>query len=557
MAGTIGIIMANGLPQGFILDTAQPAAQGLPAGFQLDQPQQGGITDGLRTDIDDRAADIVGDSRTRQVVDPAATVIEPLLTVATGAIAEPIAGLAGIVQGINPFAEPGAATEAVEATREALTFQPRTEEGKRGLQALGSVLQPVGDVLQASEKFLGDSTLEATGSPALAAAAATIPTALLEVLGVAATKGALKTKSNLKEAAKTKEVTRAIVSAAPDIDQLKDVARSVYKELDESGVTLKPKAYSSLVGKVEQAVRKAGFDADLTPKTASVLKRLRSEIGKPQSLTQVDTLRKVAQNAAKSIEPAEAALGSIIVDNIDSFLDASSSSVFTKGTVKAADIGPKYKVARELWGRARRSELINESFEKARNQASGFENGLVTQFRGILNNKKKSRFFKPKELEAMQKVVRGTTTGNIAKVIGRLGFSEGHATNIIGGSLGIAGGAAVGGPIGAVAVPLIGQVSRKLAQRLTKGNAEFADIVVRAGNSAEEIASAYLDNTPRKLRSSEELSQLLSRPDIALDNLIVAKNPLLRDAAEIAKGSQIIAAVSAVPGAIQATQDEQ
>ena len=60
-------------------------------------------------------------------------VAEPIATLVTGAIAEPIAGLAGIAQAINPFAEPGAGVRAIEATREALTFQPRTEAGKAGL----------------------------------------------------------------------------------------------------------------------------------------------------------------------------------------------------------------------------------------------------------------------------------------------------------------------------------------------------------------------------------------------------------------------------------------
>jgi hypothetical protein len=548
---------------------------------QPTQTAQQRLPDVQPTDIGGVAPDIT--SATQQQIDPnilaqaqaagfqppvaddgtsVLSVVEPAVTLATGAIAEPIAGLAGIAQAVNPFAEPGAGARAVEATREFITVKPQSEEGQRGLEAVGEVLQPVADVLQTSEKFLGDETFKATSSPVLAAAATTIPTLLLELIGVAGAKGSLKTAENLKAASNSRQVKKAVVSAAPDIEQIKDISRGVYKELDDSGVSLQPKAFKGMVNRINQAVRKSGFDEDLTPKTASVLRRLESELGTAPTLTQVDTLRKVAQNAAKSLEPADAALGSIIVDNIDSFLDIVSPTAFKKGTLTAAEITPKFKVARELWGRARRSELINESFEKAKNQASGFENGLVTQFRSILNNKKKSRFFKKGEIEAMQQVVRGTTTGNIAKVIGRLGFTEGHATNILGGLAGSAAGAAVGGPIGAVAVPVIGQVSRKLAQKLTRKNAEFADTVIRAGSNAEGIARAYIDATPKKLRTSAELSELLSRPDIALDNLVVAKNPLLREAAEIAQGNKILAAVTTAPGAIesatqQTTQEQQ
>ena len=425
------------------------------------------------------------------------------------------------------------------------------------MQAVGEAVAPVAEVLQGAETFLGDTVFEATGSPALAAAAKTIPTALLEVLGVAAGKGVLKSSAKVKAAAKQKEVTRAIVEAAPEIEQLKDVARSIFKEIDDSGVTLQPKAFKGLVNRLNNAVKKQGFDPDLTPKTAAVLRRFQSEVGKPKTLTEIDTLRKVAQKAAQSLEPADASLGVVMIDNIDQFLDVVSPTAFKKGAVGAGDITPKFKVARELWGRARRSELINESFEKAGRQASGFENGIRTQFRSILNNKKKSRFFKPDELKAMDQVVKGTGAENLAKLVGRFGFSEGQASSFLGGSIGVAGAWAVGGPIGAVAVPIIGQVSKKLAQRLTRKNAEFANTVVRAGTNAQDIAEAYIKNTPKKLRSSSELSELLSRPDIALDKLLINKSKILKEAAEIARGNKILTAVTGAPGAIQASQTKE
>jgi len=46
-------------------------------------------------------------------------------TVATSAVLEPIAGVAGIVQSLNPFAEPGAGARAVEAVQ-GLAFKPGT-----------------------------------------------------------------------------------------------------------------------------------------------------------------------------------------------------------------------------------------------------------------------------------------------------------------------------------------------------------------------------------------------------------------------------------------------
>lgn len=483
-----------------------------------------------------------------------AGVIEPAATILSGAIAEPLAGLIGLA-GTFGGAEQGA--EAVEATRKALTYQPRTTAGKEGLQAVGEVFAPVGRVLQEAETFLGDETFEATKSPALAAAAATIPTAIIEVLGLAASKGVIKGATKTRRIAKNRAFKQATVEAAPDIDQIKAASRGIYKELDESGVFIKPEAYDRMVSAIETSVKKAGFDPDIAPKTAAALNRIKSEVDQVHSLTEVDTLRKIAQSAASTIDPSDARLGSVIIDTIDQTLDTITPESFTKGTVRASEVAPKYRIARELWGRAKRSELINEAFEKAKNQASGFENGIVTQMRQILNNKKKSRFFKPQEIKIMQEVVRGTTPTNIAKLIGRLGFSEGHATNILGGAAGVAGGAAIGGPVGAVTVPLVGQVSRKLAQKLTRGKAEFADIIVRAGENADEIVKAYLRKVPKAQRTSAELSELLLRPDIAIADLMTSESRFIREAAEITQGQRALLAASIAPGVREPLKEEE
>jgi len=509
---------------------------------------------GMDTLPDDRLAGrdsgAMGREAAQESSFPGASVIEPAAAIVSGALAEPVAGLAGIISGSDPQApEHQVGQQAVEGVREALTYKPRTPAGKAGMETVAGVLEPIGSALKSAETFLGDETFESTRSPALAAAATVIPTAMLEVLGLASAKGIIKAGKNTKEASKNRALNRAIVESTPDIEQIKTASRAVYKELDDSGVSVKKEAFQRLANEVKQAAAKAGADMNVTPKAYAVLNRFDSEVKSPKTLTEIDTLRKVAQNAATSIDPADARIGAIMIDSIDSFLDSVSPSSLEKGAVKAADVGPKYKVARELWGRARRSELINDAFSKAKNQASGFENGIVVQFRSILNNKKKSRFFKPQEIEAMEKVVRGTTKENVAKLIGRLGFSEGHATNLIGGSIGIGAGAALGGPIGAVAVPVIGQVSRKLAQRLTRGNAEFADVVVRAGVDARKITSAYLLKTPKGARSASELSELLLRPDIALEKALVSKSPLMREAAEIAKGTRVLTALEIVGAA--------
>jgi len=213
--------------------------------------------------------------------------LETAGAIVSGAVAEPIAGIAGAVTA--PFVGAEEATRNIAATREALTFQPRTEAGQEQVQAVGEFLEPVGEAIKGAEKFLGDKTFDLTGSPALAAAAATIPTALGELIGVAGAKGVLKVKRTVKEGKIAQEIGEAI----PTIDQLKDTSRAVYRELDNAGVTIKPERFRALVSKMTVESRRAGLDPNITPKANQALNRFREEVGNTLSLTELDTLRKV------------------------------------------------------------------------------------------------------------------------------------------------------------------------------------------------------------------------------------------------------------------------
>lgn len=452
---------------------------------------------------------------------------EVALSVASGAAAEPIAGLMGISSSVNPFLDEGAGAGAVEATREALTYQPRTEQGKEKLKGLGETLQPVGEGFSSLESDLGQSVLDATGSKELATIAHTIPTAMMEMIGVAGAKGVVKgakgakvAASKVKSAVERQGLIREIADAAPTSKQLKDTARTIFNEIDETGTTINPGAISDLVTKLQREALDKGLDVDVTPKSAKALERFRTLTESDNvTLRDLERARAVAQNAAASLDAPEKALGARMIESVDDFLEKADSKTFISGE-NVAEIGKKYKTARKLWGQARRSELLQEAITKAKDQASGFENGIRVQMRSILNNKKQRKFFNEDELAAMKNVVQGTKGANLAKLFGRLGFSEQQAMNIVGAGIGAGAGAAIFGPAGAVAVPLLGNVSRKLAQRLTANNAMFADQVIRAGKDAKKITQAYMQNTPKKLRNPDDLAQLLMRQDVDLNTKI-------------------------------------
>lgn len=296
-------------------------------------------------------------------------------------------------------------------------------------------------------------------------------------------------------------------AAAPSIDELKTAAREVYKEIDNLGATVNSSRVTGLTRDLSTTIRSEGFNKRIHPKVAAALDEFEKITGTNQPISNLDTLRKVARSAASSIEPDEARLGSIMVGKVDDFLDNLDQSALVGGN--ADEVGRKFKDARQLWQRARKGDDIEYAFERAKNQASGFENGLRVQFRSILNNKKKMRGYTQEEKAAIEQVVRGGGLENTAKAIGKFGFSEGQATSMLMGSLGVAGGAAVGGGAGAVAVPLVGQVSKNLAQKLTRNNAEMVSQIVRQGKDSDSIARAYFAKVRPENRSASELAELL------------------------------------------------
>ena len=139
--------------------------------------------------------------------------------------------------------------------------------------------------------------------------------------------------------------------------------------------------------------------------------------------------------------------------------------------------------------------------------------------------------FSKEEREAIQTIVRGAPAENIAKALGKFGFTEGHASSMLLGSLGSAAGYGLGGPVGAIAVPAIGTVARKAAQTMTRENAQLADDLVRAGTDARKIAQAYMRAIPKKDRKVEELMGLLLTNGANFNTVKQAENRLLADAA--------------------------
>lgn len=523
------------LPEGFEVESDVPepvaTAPTLPEGFEVEQPGtfgsvvapivapfseaaaavlRGGLTLAESLTIDPINAALQLGGVEAQITKPSETEFGQAAT--AGGFLEP--GITrDIIRAGGELAAPGAAIG--KFTRAAAGAVPAAQTIKSGIAQQLSKGTTVADVgLSGVAGAGGEAGQKVGGDVGQAIGSIAAPLAVAVPINAA------------------KNVTKGLLKkAAPSINQLKDTARGIYKSLDESGVKVPSKSFDDLADDIAITLRKEGADVDLTPKALAVSNRLNTDKGSPKTLTEIDTLRKVARGAAESIDASERRLGSIVINKIDDFLDDVAGKA-----IGDKEAGQAFRSARDLWQRARKAEVLEQAVTDAQLQASGLENGLRTQFRQIAKkiNRGKLRGFTSEERKAIEAVSKGTNAGNIARFLGKFGILDGvtsRSLTTLGGA-GLAG-AATGSPAAAAAVPLVGQLSGALSQRMTQNNAAMASAIIRSGKNSSKIIQAYLSNTPKNQRKPSELAELFLKNQAPI-NSIKTTNPLVSDAAIIA-----------------------
>jgi len=278
-----------------------------------------------------------------------------------------------------------------------------------------------------------------------------------------------------------------LVKTAPTTQELKKIAGAAYDRADDTGVKFAPSSFGDEVATLTQRLEKEGIDPTLHPKATAILNRMSDAAQGNTSPPSPTVLRRLVSGVQKSTDPDEQRLGGIMTDAVDDYIGRLGPGDVASGNpVTLAD---DMKIGRDTWRRAKGSEMIDDVFTKADLQASGVENGLRIQARQILMNPKIRRTLGPEEVEALERVVKGTASTNILKKLSKLGPGSGQQSNMLLGTLapviGGSAGASVGGPAGAAvgaAIPTgIGYGAQKLAQSLTTKQARLAQALMAQG----------------------------------------------------------------------------
>lgn len=353
-------------------------------------------------------------------------------TLATGMAAPAVAGFKGMLTGKEPTNE--------DVSR--FTYEPRTDTGKALVGLAGTAAEPAAEFLQD------------TGADV-----ALLPLTI--------------------EAQALRRAPTAKPAPGPSKEALRTATDAAYDAARASNVVYRPQALMKLRGRVESLLRREGFDRDLHPDTAAVVRRLSEQeaAGQPLGLDEMENLRRVALNAEGAQKPGDRRLASLVVDEIDDVTDElGAADTFAGDSEQAQAI---LRQARDYHTRVKKSDEIDELIRRAELSApnfsaSGMENALRTEFRALAKNQKRMRRFSPEERAAIERVAKGDLPTNALRMLGKFAPTGAVSTGI---SSGV--GFMAGGPAGALGVPAAGLASRVGATALTKRAANRAGEIMR------------------------------------------------------------------------------
>jgi hypothetical protein len=269
----------------------------------------------------------------------------------------------------------------------------------------------------------------------------------------------------------------------PELKQLREAANAAYQKADDAGVIIRPEPMQRLNAQIQADLADFGFDPALQPRLKPVIDRLQAAGEGNITLKGIDTIRKVANNARVSQDPAERKLGGMLISRIDDFIDnVKPSDVLTGDPVKGASA---LSQARKIWRRIAKNEELNTAVRKAELRAGSTgsggntENAIRQNLRRIVE---KGRGWTPDEMKALEEIVMGTPTQNVMRLAGKLSPSG----NGLMAALGV-GGAMVNPMIGAAS--LGGMGAKAIADRGVMRGVAALDELIRAGGTPQALAS--------------------------------------------------------------------
>lgn len=313
----------------------------------------------------------------------------------------------------------------------------------------------------------------------------------------------------------TPMVPRAVpglIGGPPTTEALRTAATAGYEKARNMGVDVKPTVVKDMADQAVKGLEDSGVNAKLAPKTFSILSELQSPPeGAVATIANLETVRRTLGNAAKDFNnPTEQLAAKRAIESLDSRLaNLSQGDVLAGDATQAAQTLGQ---ARGNYAAAKRAEQISNATESAdlgaaaANSGRNIGNQERQKFKSILLSDKQSAGFNEPELAQIERIVRGTGTGNTARFLGNL-LGGGGGLGQLGG---IYAGAMFGGPAGAVAAPTIGNLARALSNASTNRQVRLLDEMVRSRSPLAEGSETTALTGPQQARRAAIIRALMA-----------------------------------------------
>lgn len=420
-----------------------------------------------------------------------------LLEGATGALGAPVDLannflVAPALRGINavfgtdlqPSAEPlgGAA-----GLRRGLAIAPQSDStgeqvARRVAQSVGGAAVPLSATSQTAGQLAAGLGTALSGGVGGAAAqqlfpgnvGAEIAGELIGGLGAGAAIGGMADRAARRVAEK----------AVPSVEQLKARAGELYDLAEQQGVTATQQQTQGLarnfrdIATQEGLISPTGRVSEAYPRAAEALRVMDDYATGTMTPTQMQTVRDVLSDAVSATKGKERRIASMMLDQFDGF---------------TAPLAPPLAEARKLYSQALRGDKLETLSELAGARAgqftgSGYENALRTEYRNLDRRivAGKEGGWSPEQVEAIQRVSRGTPASNTFRNLGRMAptgpvsFSASAGVPFAIGTA-LTGNPWIGSAMGA-ATSAAGYGARGMATRMGIRNAEIAELLARGGS---------------------------------------------------------------------------
>lgn len=318
---------------------------------------------------------------------------------------------------------------------------------------------------------------------------------------------------------------RRAAPAIPSSEEHLKTASGQFKQAEDMNLVVKPDFTTNAAADMRASLK--GFDPEAQATVFKAADRLedlgKSAPGIPPTAVQmndVELIRKQLVNLKASTdaptrEAARRAIASL----------QGSQKALTPAEVLAGDAGVYTKLmddAVQNWATGKRSNIIQgktalgELNSATAGSGANDDNALRQAFKQLarpVNNDITPKWqrlgFNKEEGAAIEKVARGTLSGNTARYLGKLA-PTGSVSGVLSGGAGFA----AAGPVGAIGLPAAGYLAKKIGDLSTKRAVAAVDSLVR---SRSPLAAQVAAQLPPQI-----IQQLPSKTQRLLQSLIIA-----------------------------------